>query len=207
MFARAACAGLFVLGLLATGVRADAVLSSDNDSKCLLRIGPNLIHVTAYQARDPRAEFCRDIPDLGQVVIVLDYVDPELRKMTTDVRVIKDVGGGADISGDPSLLNDAQVAPEALDPVTETHLPARLYPTGTINFQHVFTTPGRYQGIVTVRNEHGQIYVSQFPFSVGQGRNSTIIYYGVIASLIITSAFSYWIFTRRYGAGASGGKA
>ncbi|WP_051335577.1 hypothetical protein [Methylocapsa acidiphila] len=196
MFVRAASLSLLAMTLLGTVARADAVLSSDNDSKCVVRVGPDLIHVTAYQAHDPRAEFCKDIPYTGPVTIVLDYVDAELRGMMTDIRVIKDVGGGSDASGAPQILDEAQVAPEALDPVTEAHLPGRLYPTGTISFQHVFTTAGKYQGIVTVKNDHGQVYVSQFPFSVGHGRRGAIMFYGMIATSIVGGAVVYWLYAR-----------
>ncbi|WOJ90598.1 hypothetical protein RZS28_04705 [Methylocapsa polymorpha] len=195
------------MSLLSSVACADAILSSDNDSKCVLRVGPDLIHVTAYQAQDPRAEFCRDIPNIGPVIIVLDYVDAELRNMMADIRVIKDVGGGADMSGAPNILSDAEVAPEALDSVTERHLPAKLYPTGIISFQHNFTSAGTYHGIVTVKNEHGQIYVSQFPFSVGQAHRGAILFYGLIAASIVAGAFGYWIYSRRYGAVPSSKKA
>ncbi len=196
ILARIVAMSSLAMSLLVSGARADAILSSDNDSKCVLRIGPDLIHVTAYQAHDPRAEFCKDIPNIGPVTIVLDYVDAELRDMLADIRVIKDVGDGGGPAGAPSVLSDAAVAPEALDPVTETHLPARLYPSGTINFQHNFTTAGRYQGIVTVKNEHGQIYVSQFPFSVGQARQGAVLFYGLIAASVIAAALLYWIYAR-----------
>ncbi len=199
MFVRAASArilgGVLAMGLQFSVAHADAILSSDNDAKCVLRIGPDLIHVTAYQAHDPRAEFCKDIPNIGPVTIVLDYVDAELRNMMADIRVIKDVGGGNN-SGAQNVLNDAEVAPEALDPVTETHLPAQRYPTGTINFQHTFTSAGAYQGIVTVKNEHGQIYVSQFLFSVGQARKGAVVFYGLIAAPIIVGVLLYWIYAR-----------
>jgi hypothetical protein len=195
------------MGMLISVARGDAIVSSDNDSKCVLRIGPDLIHVTAYQSHDPRDEFCKDIPNLGPVTIVLDYVDAELRNMTADIRVIRDADDGSDASATAHVLDEAQVAPEALDSVTEEHLPPKLYPNGTINFQHNFTSAGNYHGIVTIKNAHGQIYVSQFPFSVGRAGEKAMLFYGAIALSIVAGAFCYWLYARRYGAAASRQKA
>ncbi|MGH6841740.1 MAG: hypothetical protein ACREDV_06545, partial [Methylocella sp.] len=50
-----------------------------------------------------------------------------------------------------------------------THLLPKTYPTGTLNFEHTFPETGKFIGIVTVKNAHGQTYVSQFPFTVGVG--------------------------------------
>ena len=168
-------------------------------------VGPDIIEFTAYQAQDTEAELCKDIPDIGPVTIVFDYVDVELRNMTTHIRVIKDVSGP--MSAMPDLLNDAQLAPEALDPVTETHLTPKLYPTGTINFEHTFTRPGTYYGIVTVRNDHGQIYVSGFPFSVGQTYKKTLLFYGLFATSIFGGFALYWRYGPKRGAVAPNKKA
>jgi hypothetical protein len=211
MFARAARASLLVTGLLAAGLLAPAAkadgrieLGIERDF-CVLKVGRDSMHFTAYQAhfgarrpQEAQVEFCRDIPDVGPVLIVLDYVDAELRDMMTDIRVIKEAderGGAAEI---PAILNDAERAPEALDPITEKHLPAKLYPTGIISFEHTFTTPGRYHGIVTVKNDHGQIYVSHFPFSVGQTYKRTILAYSLFAAPVILGVVIYfWRFGRR----------
>jgi len=215
MFARAACVGLLATGLLTSVGKADGrvELGIDRDF-CVVRVGPNAMHFTAYQphfgARRPQeaqVEFCKDIPDVGPVLIVLDYVDMELRNMTTDIRLIREVDGQTGASELPAILNDAQMAPEALDPVTEKHLPSRLYPTGIIKFEHTFTSAGKYFGIVTVKNDHGQIYVSQFPFSVGQTYKRTILAYGLFAAPVVIGFFFYfWKFGRKSKAAPSSRK-
>ncbi|PNE12023.1 MAG: hypothetical protein CR217_05330, partial [Beijerinckiaceae bacterium] len=60
------------------------------------------------------------------------------------------------------------------------------YPTGTLTFEHTFPENGKFIGIVTVKNAHGQTYVSQFPFSVGVGffgGKSIGIYVSMVAVL------------------------
>lgn len=150
--------------------------------KCVARIGPSFVQFSVYQAREPRARYCMEIPDVGPATIVIDQGDAQLRDMMTDVRIVRDIGGGAELS------SDAVVAPEALDVVTEKHLLPAIYPTGIIELVHRFTSPGRYHMLVTVKNEHGQIYVSDFPFQVGQSGRGALLLWGGIATAFIGAA-------------------
>jgi hypothetical protein len=126
-------------------------LSMDED-RCKLRVGPFLMHFVGYQpdsASGPR-EFCEDIPETGRTVVVLDYLNDELRDLPTEVRIVRDTGSEAD-----------------LDAITVLHLPPRVYPSGSLSFEHAFDAPGRFVGLVTVGD--AQKSVSRFPFSVGGG--------------------------------------
>lgn len=189
------------MSLLTSVAQAHRV--SVNRDICVLRIGPDVMQFTAYQPQDADAKFCKDIPEVGPATIVLDYVDAELRDMTTDIRIVKDLGGDGGAPELVNMLSDAVVAPEALDALTEKHLPPKLYPSGTINFQHIFTGPGKYHAIVTVRNEHGQTYVSEFPLSVGRAREKALIAYGLAATTVLAGVFLYCMHARRYRTGAS----
>lgn len=118
------------------------------EDMCRLTIGPYNMHFTGYQPDATRnKEFCEDIPATGRTVVVLDYMEDELRPMPTEVRIIKDTGSE----------NDLQA-------ITVLHLPSKVYPAGSINFEHNFDQPGKFIGLVTVGDKH----VSRFPFSVGE---------------------------------------
>ena len=84
-----------------------------------------------------------------------------------------------------------------LDAVTEEHLAPKRYPTGTINFQHTFQNPGKFIGIVTVKNEHGQIYVSQFPFSVGRSWVKSAPLYALLVAGVTGGFLLYLKFGNR----------
>jgi hypothetical protein len=156
---RAAAAAL--LAALASGLpmwmqrtHAHGGLSMDEDT-CKLRVGRYVMHFVGYQpdtASGPK-EFCEDIPETGRTIVVLDYVDPELRDLPTEVRVIRD-------SGAP---------PDKLEDVTILHLPPRLYPTGSLNFEFNFREPGRFVGLITVGDKDK--LESRFPFSVGRSQS------------------------------------
>jgi hypothetical protein len=106
--------------------------------RCVLQIGPDLMFYTGYQPQNTREEFCDDIPSTGQTVVALDMQDPELRDMTTEIRIIKDLGTHAQMNGLP-VLTDAELAsPEVLDPVTIAYVAPKKYPTGTLTFEHTF---------------------------------------------------------------------
>jgi hypothetical protein len=121
------------------------------EDMCKLTIGPYTMHFTGYQPDSTQEkEFCEDIPVTGRTVVAFDYIEEALRPFPTEVRVIRDTGSEED-----------------LDSITILHMPAKVYPNGSINFEHNFSQPGNFVGLVTVSGE--QEYVSRFPFSVGQG--------------------------------------
>jgi hypothetical protein len=122
------------------------------EDMCRLTIGPYNMHFTGYQPDNSRnKEFCEDIPATGRTVVVLDYMDDALRPLPTEVRVIRDTGSEQDIQA-----------------ITVLHLPPKVYPNGTVNFEYNFAQPGKYVGLVTVGGP--KEHISRFPFSVGEGK-------------------------------------
>jgi hypothetical protein len=165
------------------------------DNRCVLRIGPDIMFFTGYQPQNSREEFCDDVPNTGQTVVALDMQDTELRAMLTEIRLIKDDGTHTRMNGLP-VLSDAELASkELLDPVTIAYFPPKQYPTGTLTFEHTFPENGKFIGIVTVRNEHGQTFVSQFPFSVGQPIARNIGMYVGLLVVLALGVYGIW----RYG--------
>ena len=128
-------------------------LSMDEDT-CKLRVGRYLMHFVGYQTESPRGprEFCEDIPETGRTIVVLDYLNEELRDLPTEVRIIRDIGSETD-----------------LERITVLHLGPKRYPTGSLNFELNFTEAGKFVGLVTVGE--AEKLTSRFPFSVGGGRN------------------------------------
>jgi hypothetical protein len=108
------------------------------------------MHFTGYQPDNSRnKEFCEDIPATGRTVVVLDYMEDALRPLTTEIRVIRDTGSEQDLQA-----------------ITVLHLPPKVYPAGSINFEYSFDKPGKFIGLVTVGDKQNS--VSRFPFSVGE---------------------------------------
>ncbi len=136
-----------------TQIQAHGGLSMAEDM-CKLTIGPYTMHFTGYQPDSTQEkEFCEDIPVTGRTVVAFDYIEEALRPFPTEVRVIRDTGSEED-----------------LDSITILHMPSKVYPNGSINFEHNFSQPGNFVGLVTVSGE--QEYVSRFPFAVGQGSSN-----------------------------------
>jgi hypothetical protein len=125
---------------------------------CILKFGPYGMHLTEYQPdTSDRQELCGDIPSTGRTVVVLDFIEGELRSLPVEIRVIKDTGSEQDLQA-----------------ITIVHLPAKVYTGGFINFEHSFSQPGKFIGIITVRGK--EEHVARFPISVGEG--------GVVSHLI-----------------------
>jgi len=189
---RAGAAWLFAM-LLGTAAFAHGGVSVQGN-KCIMKIGPDIMYFTGYQPQFTREEFCDDIPNAGQMVVALDMQEKELRDMTTEIRIIKDMGTHTTLNGYP-YLTDAELGDTAtLDSKTVFYSAPKKYPTGTLTFEHTFPEQGKFIGIVTVKNDHGQAYVSQFPFSVGTPAGKTFAIWGLLGAVVFAAGFGLWRF-------------
>jgi hypothetical protein len=148
------------------------------EGRCRLFIGPDIMNFTGYTPDASKNEFCEDIPATGNMIMVLDDEQPELRDMKVELRIVRDVGG-------------EERENEDINAVTVAYREPKLYPTGTINFEHYFPEPGYFVGIVTVSGAHGERWVSRFPFSVGLSFVRTLPVYVVLVLGVIGAFFIY----------------
>ncbi len=117
---------------------------------CVLHIGPYKMYFNSYLPETYYdRQFCQELPSTGNVVLVLDFVEQELRSLPIEFRLIKDTGSEQD-----------------LDAITLVHMPAQVYPTGSIDVKHNFDATGKFVGLISVGEK--QEHVSRFPFSVGE---------------------------------------
>src|ERR1039457_7365596 len=89
--ARCAAGLLWLLAavFIAGEANAHGGLSMEKDY-CKLRIGTYVMHFTGYQPGDGyRKEFCEDIPSTGATIVVLDFIDDELRDLPVACSVIR----------------------------------------------------------------------------------------------------------------------
>lgn len=172
----AAAGALAFTGLSAAPAEAHGRLGAA-EGRCRLYIGPDIMNFTGYLPEASKNEFCEDIPATGPMIMVLDAEQQELRDMKIEIRIVKDVGG-------PEKEN------ENLDAVTVAYQPPKVYPTGTVNFEHTFKEGGYFVGIVTVTGDHGEQWMSRFPFSVDRSFMRDLPVYltlglGVVAAFLI----------------------
>lgn len=148
------------------------------ETRCRLFIGPDMMNFTGYMPDADKNEFCEDIPATGRMIMALDDIQEELRDMKIGIRIVKDVGGEAKEN-------------ENLDAVTVAYSEPRYYRSGTINFQHIFPEAGYFVGIVTAIGDHGEQWVSRFPFSVGESFMRALPAYLLLAIGVIAAFFIY----------------
>ncbi|MBI3275673.1 MAG: hypothetical protein HYZ60_06975, partial [Methylocystis sp.] len=137
--------------------------SSVDQDACVLEIGPDVMHLTTYQPVSADKKFCEDIPATGATIFVFDYEQSELRDMAADFRIARAAGETDEVAD--------------IERDTVAYLPPKVYPTGTLSFEHVFDAPGNYVGIVTADGTHGEHWVSRFSFSVAKNRYLRTPYY------------------------------
>ena len=150
---------------------------------CILRVGPYRMYFNSYQPDTTYdRQFCQDIPAIGHTVVVLDYIEQELRALPLEVRVIRDTGSEQDLQA-----------------VTVLHIPPKVYPNGSVDFEYNFDKPDKFVGLVTVGDQ--QEHVSRFPFSVGESnffsRYIFSIYMVPVAALAAVWALFFFLRDRR----------
>jgi len=193
MVMRGLAAWLLATVLLTSGAYAHGGVGMV-DNRCVLRIGKDIMFFTGYQPQNSRDEFCDDVPNAGQTVVALDMQDTELRNMLTEIRLIKDDGTHTQMNGLPFLSDTELGNKAALDAVSIAYFPPKKYPTGTLTFEHTFPENGKFIGIVTVEDDHGQKFVSQFPFAVGQQLGKNLVLYGMILAALAAGVVGIWYY-------------
>lgn len=147
-------------------------------SACVLKIGPDFMYFSGYQPTASRRKFCEDVPAAGETFFVLDYAQTEMREMTAELRIIRDTG--------------RDEGPARLPTITVAYLPPKVYPHGTLSFQHHFRETGNFVGIVTLDGPHGERWTSRFPFSVGRLYSARAPYYLVAAAAVLALLLLLW---------------
>ena len=91
--------GIGALGLLLVAVLSHPDVAAAHgavngeDDPCLRRIGEQVVHFNAYQPQyQLKDQYCTDIPQEGDTVLVVDLVDPALRNEPIGMRVMKGNG-------------------------------------------------------------------------------------------------------------------
>ena len=84
---------ILVAALYHPNVAAAHGAASGEDDPCLRRVGESLVHFSAYQPQyELKGQYCTDIPKEGDTFLVVDLVDPELRREPIGLRVVKGNG-------------------------------------------------------------------------------------------------------------------
>jgi len=87
---QAASSTLLLAALLSPGIAGAHGNVSLEEDICVRRIGGNMVHFSAYQPQfEPKAEYCTEIPEVGETFLVVDLVDPGLRAMPVGVRIVR----------------------------------------------------------------------------------------------------------------------
>ncbi|MGH8591670.1 MAG: hypothetical protein ACREXX_20840 [Gammaproteobacteria bacterium] len=151
--------------IMATSVVAGTLLFSgtalappQEDENCWRKVDDYDVHFSIYQAAYGDRPLCQDAPATGDTALTLDFTDPALRQMPTEVRVIE--AESWDAAQDPEADGSGK-------PVGQ--LPSKTYPSGTVLLQHKFNAPGYFVEIVGIQDSTGKKHVLRYPFQLGQG--------------------------------------
>jgi hypothetical protein len=60
------------------------------EDSCVRRVGDSMVHLSAYQPQfEASAQYCMEIPQVGDTHLVVDLVDQALREMPVGMRIVK----------------------------------------------------------------------------------------------------------------------
>jgi hypothetical protein len=153
-----------VLAVIPTaGTRAGGGLVLEDDV-CIIRIDFYSAHFTAYQpGTSGNTQFCRDLPDTGETIFVLDYLHQSLQEVPVSFRIIKDVTG----QGRFVKLKHVEALGD-IEQHTVFYHPPTVRPDASLKIEYDFVEEGAYIGIVTAGHpSNDMIYTAVFPFEVG----------------------------------------
>ncbi len=159
------------------------------DDVCIIRIDFYSAHFTAYQPdTSGNTQFCRDLPDTGETIFVLDYLHQSLQEVPVSFRIIKDVTG----QGRFVKLKHVEAIGD-IEQHTVFYQPPIVRPDASFKIEYDFVEEGAYIGIVTAGHpSKDTIYTAVFPFEVG-GSNFTWL-----AALFLLLAGATFFVVRRF---------
>jgi hypothetical protein len=159
------------------------------DDVCIITIDFYSAHFTAYQPdTSGNKQFCRDLPDTGDTIFVLDYLHQSLQEVPVSFRIIKDVTG----QGRFVKLKHVEAIRD-IEQHTVFYQPPTVRPDASFKIEYDFVEEGAYIGIVTAGHpSKDTIYTAVFPFEVG-GSNFTWL-----AALFLLLAGATFFVVRRF---------
>ena len=83
---------VLIVTLYSGAVAAHGKVTLEEDN-CVRWAGESAVHLSAYQPQhDVTAQYCTDIPQEGETVLVVDLVDPVLRNMPVGMKIVRGNG-------------------------------------------------------------------------------------------------------------------
>jgi len=143
---------------------------------CVIHMGPYKMYFSSYQPDTHQEhQFCQELPGIGNTVLVLDFVERELRSIPVEFRIIRDTGSEQD-----------------LEALTLVHIPPKIYPKGSIDVKHNFEQPGKF--IVLTSIGENQEHLSRFHFSVGESATISHLQHYMVVLLPLGVAIALAVF-------------
>lgn len=175
---RAFLVGAFLFAALLRAEARGALIY--DQGACMVKVGPDIIYFSGYQASAGKEKFCEDAPRAGEdATFVFDVPDEELRHRKIGFSILRNMGDERDPVDGPLV---AQIAPQA-------------HPTGTFSLGHQFPESGNFIGIVTIEGPSGDRSTARFPFSVGGAPRFNIPY--LLLGLAAALALVVFVMQRR----------
>lgn len=173
-----------LVAALALSGAAQAQIKAEHPRNCVMNVGPTQMMFSAFQEKGDEI-FCTNISDTGPTMLIFDARQPELRDMTVEVRIVRNIG-------QKDWRDDLDQTAVAAFPAGK-HLAQR----STMNFNHDFLKAGDYIAVVRATSDDGaKEYVGEYFFSVGHSENW--YFAAMLGSMAVgMGGFGFWGLGRR----------
>lgn len=148
---------------------------------CPISIGPFNVFFKGYQPEThPKEVFCDNFPSLGSTLLVMDLLQPDLRKSKIKFRAVE---------VNSILAAQSMEFETAVNPIID--IPAHVYTNGLLSLDYAFEKPGNYAVLMSVEDSTGRHHSGSFTFSVAMPFRNLELY--LITSIIIMILMGYLI--------------
>jgi hypothetical protein len=143
------------------------------DDICILWIDFYSSHFTAYQpASSGNTQFCRDLPDTGETILVLDYLHQSLKLVPVSFRIIRNVTG----QGSFVKLKHVEALGD-LEQHTVFYQPPVVREDASLTLEFDLKDRGEYIGIMSAGHpSNDTLYTAVFAFEVGAPKYDFLYY-------------------------------
>jgi hypothetical protein len=173
---------ILAINLLTTSpVYAHGAGSGNEGNFCRIHLNTDELMVSSYQPEvSKQATYCTDLPTFSESIIVLDFMNPSLRKKPLSAQIIQ-------LSGDQAQTEAHEHYGEIV-----TAIPFNAYKTGTVELTFTPQKGSQYAALITILDPDGHPETVDFPLTFGKPSASLTPFQLILSLLLVAALASFF---------------
>lgn len=173
---------ILAINLLATSLAYAHGGGSGNEGNfCRVHLKADELMISSYQPEvSKRTTYCADLPTFSESIIVLDFVNPALRKKALSAQIIQ-------LSGDQTQSHTDEHHGKAI-----TAIPFNTYKGGTVQLTFTPQKGKQYAALITILDKDGHPEIIDFPLTFGKPSASLSPFELILAILLVSALATFF---------------